>query len=61
VGLQVWRGAFLIGDFIIHFRDKYFKDKIILEVGTGTGLGSIVAAHYAQKVIATGLGQYWKH
>ncbi|CAM9197549.1 unnamed protein product, partial [Ectocarpus fasciculatus] len=42
VGLQVWRGAFLLADFIIHCRHS-IQSKTIFEFGCGTGiLGSIL-------------------
>ncbi|KAI8426091.1 hypothetical protein MSG28_005050 [Choristoneura fumiferana] len=54
VGLQVWRGAFLIGDLLIHLGVKgALKDKTILELGAGTGLTSFIAGIYAKKVICT--------
>lgn len=54
VGLQVWRGAFLLGDLLIHLGLKgELRDKVILEVGAGTGITSFVAAMYAKKVICT--------
>lgn len=53
VGLQVWRGALLLADFIIHNR-KYFSKKKVLEVGAGVGLTSIVAAKYCKEVLCTG-------
>lgn len=52
VGLQVWRGALLLSDFIFHERHE-FKDKQILELGAGVGLTSIAAAIYAKKVVCT--------
>jgi len=58
VGLQVWRGALLLADFIIHNR-KYFSKKKILEVGSGVGLTSIVAAKYCREVICTGNSKNW--
>lgn len=53
VGYQIWRGALLLADFIIYNR-KLFGDKTILEVGSGVGLTSIVAAKYSKEVICTG-------
>ena len=53
VGLQLWRGAFLLADFILANPDL-FKDKIILELGSGVGLTSIIASSLAKKVICTG-------
>lgn len=37
VGLQVWRGALLLADYIFHNRNE-FEDKQILELGSGVGL-----------------------
>ncbi|KAL0822364.1 hypothetical protein ABMA28_004458 [Loxostege sticticalis] len=54
VGLQVWRGAFLLGDLLIHLGlSGRLAGKTILELGAGTGLTSFVAALYAKKVICT--------
>ena len=53
--LKVWRGAFLLADYIIEYSQEYFAGKNILELGSGTGLTSIVAAIYANKVYATGI------
>ncbi|XP_033209989.1 methyltransferase-like protein 22 isoform X2 [Belonocnema kinseyi] len=52
VGLQLWRGAFLLADFILANPDL-FKDKTILELGSGVGLTSIIASSVAKKVICT--------
>lgn len=41
VGLQVWRGALLLADYIFHKRDE-FKDKRVLELGSGVGLTGLV-------------------
>lgn len=54
VGLQVWRGALLVNDYIIHNRDK-FKGKHFLELGSGVGLSSILAALYCDQVWCTDL------
>lgn len=54
VGLQVWRGAFLLGDWLIHLGLKgELTNRSVLELGAGTGLTSFVAALYAKKVICT--------
>ncbi|CAH2039454.1 unnamed protein product, partial [Iphiclides podalirius] len=54
VGLQVWRGAFLLGDLLIHLGLKgELEGKTILELGAGTGITSFVGAIYAKKVICT--------
>ncbi|EFN60213.1 Uncharacterized protein C16orf68 [Camponotus floridanus] len=52
VGLQVWRGAFLLADYILSHPDL-FKDQTILELGSGVGLTSIVASYLAKEVICT--------
>ncbi|XP_076663641.1 methyltransferase-like protein 22 isoform X2 [Andrena cerasifolii] len=52
VGLQVWRGALLLADYILSNPDL-FKDKTVLELGAGVGLTSIVASFLADKVICT--------
>ncbi|KAI8506928.1 hypothetical protein Bbelb_153670 [Branchiostoma belcheri] len=56
VGLQVWRGALLMCDFLLHNQDV-FKSHSILELGGGVGLVSIVAgAVGASKVYCTDIG-----
>lgn len=52
VGEQVWRGALFLADFILHHRDT-FRGKHVLEVASGVGLTSIVAAMLAANVIVT--------
>ena len=54
VGLQLWRGAFLLGDYICSHIDS-FKDQVILELAAGTGFSSIIASKFARKVICTDL------
>lgn len=54
VGLQVWRGALLINDYIIHNRDM-FKGRNLIELGSGVGLSSILAAQYCDQVWCTDL------
>ena len=43
VGLQVWRGSLLLADFLLDNHED-FNNKQVLEVGSGTGLSSIVAS-----------------
>ena len=43
VGLQVWRGSLLLADYLLHHQQQ-LCDKTVLEVGSGTGLASIVAS-----------------
>jgi len=52
VGLQVWRGAFLLSDFTLH-NCQMFLGKQVLELAAGVGLTSIVAGLVADQVIAT--------
>lgn len=54
VGLQVWRGALLINDYIIDHREE-FRGKHLLELGSGVGLSSILAALYCDQVCCTDL------
>lgn len=53
VGLQVWRGALLLADYILSNPDL-FRDKVVLELGSGVGLTSIVACFASKEVICTG-------
>ena len=52
VGLQVWRGALLLADFIFHKREE-FKEMQLIELGAGVGLTSIAASMFVRKVICT--------
>ncbi|KAF0763620.1 methyltransferase-like protein 22 [Aphis craccivora] len=53
VGMQVWRSALLMGDFIMENRDIFTNDQIVLELGSGVGLTGIVAAMYCKEIIFT--------
>ncbi|XP_025836871.1 methyltransferase-like protein 22 isoform X2 [Agrilus planipennis] len=50
VGLQVWRGALLLADWLFHIRKLLKNNSVILELGSGVGLTSIIGAHYAPVV-----------
>nr|CAG4644251.1 EOG090X0C5G [Lepidurus arcticus] len=52
VGLQVWRGAFLLADYILH-NYQLLQGQTIIELGSGTGLSGIVASMVAEKVVCT--------
>ncbi|GAB6031171.1 Methyltransferase-like protein 22 [Chamberlinius hualienensis] len=52
VGLQLWSGALILSDYLLHNRHG-LKDKIVLELGAGSGLTSIVASKYAKLVLCT--------
>eukprot|EP00095_Tigriopus_kingsejongensis_P005582 maker-scaffold12_size759060-snap-gene-5.19 protein:Tk05582 transcript:maker-scaffold12_size759060-snap-gene-5.19-mRNA-1 annotation:"Uncharacterized protein C16orf68" len=52
VGLQVWRGALILADFILS-HPQLFRGKNVIEVAGGTGLTSVVASKYANHVTCT--------
>ncbi|XP_043831207.1 methyltransferase-like protein 22 [Dromiciops gliroides] len=56
VGKQVWRGAFLLADYILFQRDL-FKSCTVLELGAGTGIASIITATVAKTVYCTDVGE----
>ncbi|XP_073799744.1 methyltransferase-like protein 22 isoform X3 [Danio rerio] len=56
VGKQIWRGAFLLADFILA-QSSMFKGATVLELGAGTGLTSIVMAMVAKTVYCTDVGE----
>ncbi|CAH1776588.1 unnamed protein product [Owenia fusiformis] len=56
VGLQVWSGALLLCDYILHHRQA-FSDCCALELGGGVGLVSIVMAKVAQHIFCTDIGE----
>lgn len=53
VGLQVWRGALLLADYILH-NQQQFIGKNVVELGSGVGLTGVAAAMYAKHVTCTG-------
>ncbi|XP_051573154.1 methyltransferase-like protein 22 isoform X2 [Myxocyprinus asiaticus] len=56
VGKQIWRGAFLLTDFILA-HSSMFKGATVLDLGAGTGLTSIVMATVAKMVYCTDVGE----
>ncbi|XP_029364810.1 methyltransferase-like protein 22 isoform X3 [Echeneis naucrates] len=56
VGKQVWRGAFLLADFILS-EPTMFREATVLELGAGTGLTSIIMATIAKMVYCTDVGE----
>ncbi|GAA6218740.1 methyltransferase-like protein 22 [Lates japonicus] len=56
VGKQVWRGAFLLADFILS-KPEMFRGATVLELGAGTGLTSIIMATIAKTVYCTDVGE----
>ena len=55
VGLQVWRGALFLADYIIMHHES-FQKKNILELAAGTGLTSLVAVIINQNSMKIGNG-----
>ncbi|XP_067859270.1 methyltransferase-like protein 22 isoform X2 [Heptranchias perlo] len=55
VGKQVWRGAFLLADYILN-NSYLFRGCTVLELGAGTGMTSIVMATIAKIVYCTDVG-----
>ncbi|KAG1327120.1 methyltransferase-like protein 22 [Cocos nucifera] len=58
VGLQVWRAALVLTDFVLHksLSSSDFNDIIALELGAGTGLVGIALARVARTVFITDRG-----
>ncbi|NXL52066.1 MET22 protein, partial [Podilymbus podiceps] len=56
VGKQVWRAAFLLGDYILFNRDT-FRCCSVLELGGGTGITSIIMGTVAKRVYCTDVGE----
>ncbi|XP_068897084.1 methyltransferase-like protein 22 [Tenebrio molitor] len=46
VGLQVWRGALLLADWLLYNSRNFKEDRYVLELGSGVGLSSIVAGMF---------------
>lgn len=55
VGKQIWRGAFLLADFILS-DPAQFAGATVLDLGAGTGVSSIVMAMAAKMVYSTDIG-----
>ncbi|XP_069761548.1 methyltransferase-like protein 22 isoform X2 [Narcine bancroftii] len=56
VGKQIWRGAFLLADYILN-TSYLFRDRTVLELGAGTGMSGIVMATIAKTVYCTDVGE----
>ncbi|XP_014225897.1 methyltransferase-like protein 22 [Trichogramma pretiosum] len=52
VGLQIWRGALLLADYVLS-HPELFRDRHVLELGSGVGLDGIVASSLAREVCCT--------
>ncbi|XP_065065989.1 methyltransferase-like protein 22 isoform X2 [Rhopilema esculentum] len=55
VGKQLWLGALLLGDWILH-NPSLFKEAHCLELGAGTGLCSMLAGIYCKHIFCTDTG-----
>ena len=53
VGLQLWRGAFLLADFLLS-QPSLVTGRKVLELAAGTGLTAVTAGMMADTVTATG-------
>ncbi|KAK1602646.1 hypothetical protein QYE76_027285 [Lolium multiflorum] len=58
VGLQVWKAAMLLTDFVLHksFTSSEFDGVTAMEIGAGTGLVGLAQARVARKVFITDRG-----
>nr|CAD7437726.1 unnamed protein product [Timema bartmani]CAD7451933.1 unnamed protein product [Timema tahoe] len=53
VGRQIWRGALLLADFVLHHGSNLLSDRTVLELGSGVGFTSVVAGMFASEVVCT--------
>lgn len=53
VGLQVWKAALVMSDFLLHRGRELLRGKGVVELGSGAGLCGIVAAAFADYVFCT--------
>uniref|UniRef100_J3MG56 Methyltransferase-like protein 22 n=1 Tax=Oryza brachyantha TaxID=4533 RepID=J3MG56_ORYBR len=58
VGLQVWKAALLLTDFVLHksFTSSEFNGVTAIEIGAGTGLVGLALARVARKIFITDRG-----
>ncbi|KAG8432898.1 hypothetical protein GDO86_017237 [Hymenochirus boettgeri] len=56
VGKQIWRGAFLLADYILS-NSEHFKGCTALELGAGTGFTSIILSMVANTIYCTDVGE----
>ncbi|CAN6163352.1 unnamed protein product [Urochloa humidicola] len=58
VGLQVWKAALLLADFVFHksFTSSDFDGVTAIEVGAGTGLVGLALARVARRIFVTDRG-----
>nr|CAD7569642.1 unnamed protein product [Timema californicum] len=53
VGRQIWRGALLLADFVLHHGSSLLSNRTVLELGSGVGFTSVVAGMFASEVVCT--------
>lgn len=58
VGLQVWKAALLLTDFVLHksFTSSEFDGVTAIEIGAGTGLVGLAHARVAKRIFITDRG-----
>ncbi|XP_062229361.1 uncharacterized protein LOC133927087 isoform X2 [Phragmites australis] len=58
VGLQVWKAALLLTDFVLHksFTSSDFDGVTAIEIGAGTGLVGLIQARVARRIFITDRG-----
>ncbi|XP_066371076.1 uncharacterized protein [Miscanthus floridulus] len=58
VGLQVWKAALLLADFVLHksFSSSNFDGVTAIEIGAGTGLVGLALARVARRIFVTDRG-----
>ncbi|XP_021304260.1 methyltransferase-like protein 22 isoform X2 [Sorghum bicolor] len=58
VGLQVWKAALLLADFVLHksFSSSNFDGVTAIEIGAGTGLVGLALAPVARRIFVTDRG-----
>uniref|UniRef100_A0A023GHT9 Methyltransferase-like protein 22 n=1 Tax=Amblyomma triste TaxID=251400 RepID=A0A023GHT9_AMBTT len=61
VGLQVWKAALLMSDFLLHCGKEVLRGKGVVELGSGAGLCGVVAAAFADSVVCTDAWQEVLH
>ncbi|KAF6203286.1 hypothetical protein GE061_003704 [Apolygus lucorum] len=54
VGLQIWRGAFVLADYILsQQKRRLFEDKVVLELAAGVGFTGVIAGMVAREIVCT--------
>ncbi|XP_037523217.1 methyltransferase-like protein 22 [Rhipicephalus sanguineus] len=61
VGLQVWKAALVMSDFLLHRGRELLRGIGVVELGSGVGLCGIVAAAFADYVFCTDVGEEVLH